>query len=108
MKKSDLNTKVISKRTAVASIKNPNEPDTMDLIQQKWDKQLSKHTTRQEQFALPEDEEQPNRSIHSEDQDNMFKGVKDEGEKTNGHYDDIVEHVENLRLETMMKEKSSN
>jgi len=78
-----LNTKVISKRTTVATVKNPNEPDTMDLIQQKWDKQLSKNTTRQEQFALPEDEEQPNRSIHSEDQENMFK-AKDDAEKTNG------------------------
>jgi len=83
VKKSDLNTKVISKRTTVATVKHPNEPDTMDLIQQKWDKQLSKNTTRQEQFALPEDEEQPNRSIHSEDQENMFK-AKDDAEKTNG------------------------
>lgn len=86
VKKTDLNTKVINKRTAVATNKHPNEPDTMDLIQQKWDKPLPKTNSRQDHFKIPEDEEQPNKSMHSEDMDNMFKTQinKDDAEKTLG------------------------
>lgn len=80
----------------------------MDMIQRKWDNPISRTANNMDGYSMPEDEEHPNKSMHSEDQDTMFKSfIRDEGAKRDA-YDDIVEDVEHLRLETMLKEKGSN